>query len=76
MAISYDNLWKLMIDKKMNKTALQNRVHLSSSTVAKLSKCKPVSISVLERICKELNCDFKDIISYQDEERLIDEFEL
>lgn len=65
-----------MIDKKMNKTALQNRVQLSSSTVAKLSKCKPVSISVLERICKELNCDFKDIISYQDEERLIDEFEL
>ncbi|MBO5150279.1 MAG: helix-turn-helix transcriptional regulator [Anaerotignum sp.] len=76
MAISYDNLWKLMIDKKMNKTDLQNRVQLSSSTVAKLAKCKPVSLSVLERICKELNCDFKDIITYQDEDRLIDEFEL
>ena len=76
MAISYDNLWKLMIDKKMNKTDLQMKVHLSSSTVTKLAKCKPVSLSVLERICKELNCDFGDIVSYQNEERLIDEFEL
>lgn len=76
MAISYDNLWKLMIDKKMNKTDLQMKVHLSSSTVAKLAKCKPVSLTVLERICEALNCDFGDIVSYQNEDRLIEEFEL
>lgn len=76
MAISYDNLWKLLIDKKMNKTDLQHKVQLSSSTVAKLAKCKPVSLSVLERMCEALNCDFGDIVSYQNEERMIDDFEL
>lgn len=74
--ISYDGLWKLLIDKKMNKTDLQRKANLSSRTVAKMAKCKPVSLTVLEKICIVLKCDFGDIISYQDEERIIDEFEL
>lgn len=74
--ISYDGLWKLLIDKKMNKTDLQRRVGLSSRTIAKMAKCKPVSLTVLERICASLHCDFGDIIAYQDEEQIIDEFEL
>lgn len=76
MAISYDNLWKLMVDKKMQKHDLQRKANLSSKTIAKMAKDKPVSIPTLEKICVALKCDFSDIISYQDEERIIEEFDL
>jgi len=76
MSISYDNLWKLLVDKKMNKTDLQAKVRLSSSTLAKLAKCQPVALSVIERMCEALDCDIGDIVSYQDDERYINEFEL
>ena len=62
MAISYNKLWKLLIDKKMNKTELRDKVGMSSSTLAKLSKDQEVSMPVLERICKELKCDVGDIM--------------
>lgn len=64
MAISYNGLWKLLIDKGMNKGDLQETVGISSSTMAKMAKGEPVSMSVLERICDELNCDFGDLVSY------------
>lgn len=64
MAVSYNGLWKLMIDKDMKKIDLINDLGISSSTVAKMTKGKAVSLTVLERICKELDCDFGDLISY------------
>lgn len=63
MAISYNGLWKLMIDKDMKKVDLINKVGISSSTVAKMTKGETISLSILEKICDELNCDFGDIIS-------------
>lgn len=64
MAISYNGLWKLLIDKGMNKGDLQDAVGISSSTMAKMAKGEAVSMSILERICDELNCDFGDLVSY------------
>lgn len=65
MAISYKGLWKLLIDKKMKKMDLVDKVGLSSSTLAKMSKDEAVSLSVLEKICDALDCDFGDIINYE-----------
>ena len=65
MAISYNGLWKLLIDNNMNKTDLMNKVKLSSSTIAKMSKGEPVSMQVLEKICENLDCDFGDLIHYE-----------
>lgn len=64
MAVSYNGLWKLLIDNNMKKMDLVERVGISSSTLAKMSKGEIVSLIVLEKICDELNCDFGDLISY------------
>jgi DNA-binding Xre family transcriptional regulator len=68
MAISYNGLWKLLIDKNMKKVDLMDTIGISSSTLAKMSKGEAVSISILERICDKLNCDFGDIINYDKKE--------
>ena len=57
MAVSYNGLWKLLIDKNMNKTALMNEVGISSSTIAKMSKGEGVSIAILEKLCDKLECE-------------------
>ena len=65
MAVSYNGLWKLLIDKNMKKMDLveNENIGISSSTLAKMSRGETVSMSVLEKICMELDCDFGDIIS-------------
>lgn len=63
MVISYDNLWKLLIDKRMNKSELAKKTRLSTSTIAKMSRGEPVALTVLVRICDYLNCDIGDIVS-------------
>ena len=70
MAISYNGLWKLLIDKNMKKMDLveNENIGISSSTLAKMSRGEAVSMSILEKICQELNCDFGDIISYERKE--------
>ena len=62
MTISYDKLWKKLIDKKMTKNALRIKAEMSSSTMAKMSKNETVSMGVMLRICKVLDCEFDDII--------------
>ncbi len=62
MAVSYDKLWKLLIDKKMTKTELRIKADMSSSTLAKMSKNEIVSMDVMLRICKVLDCNVGDII--------------
>lgn len=64
MPVSYNGLWKLLIDKNMKKMDLVEKVGISSSTLAKMSKGEAVSMSVLEKLCETLDCDFGDIISY------------
>ena len=68
MAISYSGLWKLLIDKNLKKVDLIERLEISSSTIAKMTKNEAVSLRVLEKICRELDCDFGDIIHYVKEE--------
>lgn len=65
MAVSYNGLWKLLIDKNLKKVDLTNKYGISSSTIAKMSKGKKVSMDIMERLCKELECDFGDIIHYE-----------
>ena len=67
MAVSYNGLWKLLIDKNMKKMDLveNENIGISSSTLAKMSHGKAISMSILERICQELDCDFGDIVSYE-----------
>ena len=60
MAVSYDKLWKLLIDKRMNKTDLRLKTDMSTSTLAKLSKNEVVSMDVMLRICKVLDCNVVD----------------
>ena len=62
MTISYDKLWKKLIDKKMTKNALRIKAEMSSSTMAKMSKNETVSMDVMLRICKVLDCELDDII--------------
>lgn len=64
MAVSYNKLWKLLIDKGTNKTKLRDAINMSSSTMAKLSKNQPVAIPVLEKICAELECNIEDIMEF------------
>ena len=69
MSISYNGLWKMLIDKNLKKVDLIERLEISSSTIAKMTKNEVVSLRVLEKICRELDCDFGDIIHYvKDEE--------
>ena len=65
MAVSYNGLWKLLIDKGMNKTDLMNEVEISSSTIAKMSRGETVSMAILEKICEKLDCDLGDIASFE-----------
>lgn len=64
MAISYDRLWKLLIDKKINKTQLKDLAGISTNAVAKLGKNESVSLETLEKICVTLNCDIGDIVGF------------
>jgi DNA-binding Xre family transcriptional regulator len=68
MIISYDNLWKLLIDKKLNKTELTRKIKISSSTMAKMTRGEPVAMTILVKICDELNCDVGDILSIKRED--------
>ena len=62
MAISYNKLWKVLIDKRMKKTDLLVEADISTTTLAKLSKDQIVSMEVMARICKALNCDIGDVM--------------
>ena len=62
MSASYNKLWKLLIDKKMNKRELQHAAGVSTTVIAKLTKGRSVTTDVLLKICKALDCDFADIM--------------
>ena len=64
MAVSYNGLWKLLIDKNLKKGELQEKIGISSSTMANMAKGECVSMNVLEKICDELGCDIGEIINY------------
>ena len=66
MRLSYNKLWKLLIDKGMNKRALSEQADISNTTVAKLGKGENVNTDVLLKICKALECDISNIVEIVD----------
>lgn len=64
MKMSYNKLWKLLIDKQMKKSDLRKKAGISSSSLAKLTKNENVTTEVLSKICQELNCDVSDIMEF------------
>lgn len=68
MAISYNKLWKLLIDKGMTKTQMRLQADISTTTLAKLGKNETVSMDVLLKICKLLDCNVGDIVDVINEE--------
>ncbi|MDR3186460.1 MAG: helix-turn-helix transcriptional regulator [Christensenellaceae bacterium] len=62
MAISYKKLWKQLIEKDMSKTDLRIKADFGTGTLAKLGKNQQVSLDVLLRICKVLECDIAEIM--------------
>lgn len=70
MAVSYNKLWKLLIDKKMRKTDLMEASGIGTTTLSKLRKDQYVSMEVLVKICKVLDCNIGDIVDYIDKEEV------
>lgn len=64
MAISYNKLWKKLIDKKMSAADLRKMADIAPNTMTRIKKDQEVTIQVLERICKILDTDFGEIIEY------------
>lgn len=62
--VSYKKLWKLLIDKNMNKKDLIEKAQISTASISKLVKGQNIQTDVLCKICKALNCDFSDIMEY------------
>jgi DNA (cytosine-5)-methyltransferase 1 len=65
MSVSYDKLWKLLIDKKMNRTDLKNAAGISFNVLAKMGKGEAVSMESMMKVCKTLNCDISDVMEFK-----------
>ena len=61
MAISYNKLWKLLIDKHMTKTDLRKKAGLTTNVIANMGKNQSVQVETLYKICEALNCNLDDI---------------
>ena len=68
MSISYNKLWKLLVDKKMSKADLRKATGIAPNTMTKLRRDEEVSLTVLNKICKTLNVDIGDIMEFLSEE--------
>lgn len=64
MAVSYNRMWKLLVDKKMSRADLRKAANIAPNTMTKLRRDEAVNLSILERICKVLKCDFGDLMNY------------
>jgi putative transcriptional regulator len=71
MRISYNKLWKLLIDKEMNKHDLKVAAGISSASVAKLGKCENITTDVLLKICEALHVHLDEIMETIDEEEIV-----
>lgn len=64
MAISYNKLWKLLVDKKMSKADLRKAAGIAPNTMTRLRRDEEVTLSVLHKICKTLEVDIGDIMEF------------
>lgn len=67
--MSYDKLWKLLIDRKMNRTELKEKSGISTASLAKLGKGENLTTAVLLKICDALECDISDIMEIVEEDK-------
>ena len=67
MPVSYDKLWKLLIDKKMNRTELKDAAGISFNVLAKMGRNEYISMESLHRICKTLSCNIGEIVEFIDD---------
>ena len=65
--VSYNKLWKLLVDRKMSKADLRKAAALAPNTLTKMRKDAPVSIDVLLRICEQLECNIGEMMDVQRE---------
>ena len=65
MSVSYDKLWKLLIDKKMNRTELKDAAGISFNVLAKMGKNEFISMESLYKICSTLQCNISDIVDFE-----------
>lgn len=70
MAVSYNKLWKLSIDKNMKKKDLQSSAGISSSLITKMGHNETVTTAVLAKICNALHCDVGDIMEVLPDEEI------
>lgn len=64
MSVCYNKLWKLLIDKKMNKTDLRIATGITTTALAKLGKNENVNTEILAKICRVLECGIDDVMEF------------
>ena len=67
MAVRYNNLWKILIDKKMKKKDLQEAAHITHYQMMKLARDENITTEIIGRICKALGCTPDEIMEFYDE---------
>ena len=69
MAVSYNGLWKMLIDKNMYKKDLTAKLGISSATLAKMGRGENVSMDILEKICEYMDFNLGDIASFEKDDK-------
>ena len=69
MAVRYNKLWKLLVDKKMSKADLRRHADISSNTMTKLNRDEMVALPILDKICGTLGVDYGDIMEHVNDEQ-------
>ena len=67
MNVSYNKLWKMLIDRNMPKADLRKKTKIAPSTFSRMNKGEIVSLEVLMRICLELNCGLDDVVEFSED---------
>jgi DNA (cytosine-5)-methyltransferase 1 len=68
MNVNYDNLWKLLIDKKMNRSDLKEAAGISFNVIARMGKNETVSMDTLQKICSALECNVSDVFKFTNDD--------
>ncbi len=69
MAVSYNKLWKMLIDKDINKTELTRLAGITTNAMAKLGRNEDVRVKTLEKLCTSLDCKLDDIMEFVPENK-------
>ena len=70
MAVRYNKLWKILIDRNMSKAELRKTAVIAPNTMTKLRRDEFVAMPILDRICATLNVDYGDIVEHVEEEQV------